>query len=95
MSKYKKLFNEMVEKNSNLFTKFRNLHNEIENGNEKYRNDFNSVGEIVNETIRLYVDELCRTSESSGYGNYTSKLADKFYQVVREEFNLIDDVGVS
>lgn len=83
----------MVKKNNELFSEFRKVHDEVEN-NKSLKKDFNKIGEEVIEVIRIYVDDLCRTSEGSGYGNYTSKLSDKFWNEVRKEFPLIDDVGI-
>ena len=94
MSRYKKLVNEMLEKNKDLFDKFREIHDKFEKDSSKYRKEFNKVGEEVVEVIRVYVDDLCRTSESSGYGNYTSKLAEKFWDEMRKEFVMIDEVGI-
>lgn len=83
----------MVKNNNQLFTEFRKVHDKVES-DKSLKKDFNKIGEEVIEVIRIYVDDLCRTSEGSGYGNYTSKLSDKFWNEVRKEFPLIDDVGI-
>lgn len=83
----------MVKKNEKLFSDFKRIHDKVE-GDKSLRKEFNQLGEEVTEIIRVYVDDLCRTSEGSGYGNYTSKLSDKFWNEVRKEFPLIDDVGI-
>lgn len=84
----------MYSKNEDLFKRFRKVHDLFERDPDKYRKEFNAVGMEVTELMRVYVDDLCRTSESSGYGNYTSKLAEKFLTEVRADYPLIDDVGI-
>ncbi len=94
MSRYKKLFKEMVEKNPEVFTEFKEIHDKYEKDNNKYREEFNRIGEPVVELIDQYIDDLCRTSEGAGYGMNSTKLPDLFRTEVRKEFPSIDDVGI-
>lgn len=80
----------MIEENSAVFTEFESLHN----SNPRNVKEFNRVGEQVMDLIRQYIDDLCRTSEGSGYGSTTQNLSDKFMGLVRENFADIDDVGI-
>jgi len=46
------------------------------------------------EIIRRYEKMLCNNSDSSGYSKFSSKLADKFWEAVRNQFPKIDFVGL-
>jgi len=90
MPRYKRLFKEMLEQNSALFSEFEILHN----AKPRDLKEFNRIGELVMDLIRQYIDDLCRTSEGSGYGSTTQNLSDKFMNEVRSKFPDIDDIGI-
>lgn len=94
MSKYQKLFQEMIEGNRELFDSFKEIHEKYVENDVKYQKDFNRHGEKVLEIIRKY--ELLLTSRSEGgqYGKFSSNLADKFMEQVRSVFPRIDFIGV-
>lgn len=73
-----------------LLEEFRQLHN----ASPRDLKEFNRVGEQILEVMKIYIDDLCRTSEGSGYGNTTQNLSDKFTNEVRKEFPDIDDIGL-
>ena len=80
----------MMESNSELFAEFEKLHN----SKPRDVKEFNRVGEQIMDLIRIFIDDLCRTSEGFGYGNTTQNLSDKFMNEVRAVFPDIDDIGV-
>ena len=93
-TKYKKTFQEMLDNNEALFNKFKKAHKKYEESNGKEREDFDEMGEEVLATIRDYENILCNTSETTGYGQYSTGLSEKFWGLIRENFPKIDEVGV-
>ncbi len=91
-AKYKEMYKRMLTENKKLFEDFRKIHDKFAGDHDKFRSEFNLVGDKVIDQIRIYIDHLCRTSESSGY--QTSKLSDQFWGLIREEFSEIDEVGI-
>ena len=61
---------------------------------KKFEKEFNSFGLDVVDTIRFWERKLCSGMEKSNNGVYSDKLADKFWEVVRERYSHIDMVGV-
>jgi hypothetical protein len=94
MTKYKEYFNRMLEENKDAFDKFRLLHANYENDDEKYQNEFNVEGEKILKIVNEWENKLCSQSEKAGYANYTGNLSEKFQSELRLAFPLIDHVGI-
>ena len=92
--KYKEYFQYMLKNNEELFGDFEKLHAEYEKSPEKMQKKFNEEGKKVMRVIREWEDKLCRASESSGYGTYSGKLAEKFQDEARKKFPKIDSIGL-
>lgn len=94
MTKYKKIFDEMINKNRELFIKFKITHDMYANDKKTWANQFNEEGSRVLEIIREYEDILCRHSEQGQYSKFSANLAEKFWDEVRKNYPKIDFVGV-
>lgn len=94
MTKFKKLFDEMLSKNRELFIEFKIIHDQYQNDPKKYRDEFNRLGEQVLPIIREYENLVCGKSENSGYGKFSAKLAEKFQEEVKKNYPRIDFVGI-
>lgn len=84
----------MVEENKELFDNFKILHANYGMEEEKYQEQFNIEGAKILELAHLWENRLCKSSEGAGYGTFTTKLAEKFQNELRQEFPLIDRVGI-
>ncbi len=84
----------MSEQNADLFAKFDKIHAEYVLNPKKNEKEFNTVGLDVVDTVRFWERKLCSGMERSNNGVYSDKLADKFWEVVRERYSHIDMVGV-
>ncbi len=93
-AQFKKVFEDMWNDHKDEFQQFMIIHTQFANDPKTYRAEFNRQGEKIIEIIRHYESVLCGRSESSGFGNYTSKLAEKFWGEVRKIFSEIDEVGI-
>lgn len=94
MSKYQKLFQEMIEENEELFNSFKKIHDKYMEDDVKNQEEFNRQGEKILEVIRKY--ELLLTSRSEGgqYAKFSSNLADKFKEQIKSVFPRIDFIGI-
>lgn len=88
------MYQEMLDKNPDLFARFLAIHNQYTLEPQKFQGEFNSLGAEVVEIITEYENKLCRTSEKGQYAKYSHNLADKFHELVRNDFPKIDDVGI-
>lgn len=95
MTKYREYVQEMLEKNKDLFVKFKLIHDKFALNPQAYRSKFNRQGRKLVEIIRGYEDKLCSQSEKGQFGKYSAALAQKFQAEVRRHFPKIDHVGVT
>lgn len=84
----------MVEVEKELFDSFRKIHDEYALNPDKLQDQFNKEGEKVIDKIREWESKLCLQSEKGGYGSFTSKLSEKFWEEIRKNFPQIDSVGL-
>jgi len=94
MQKYKAYFKNMLEVEKGPFEHFRQIHDEYALNPDKFQEKFNIEGEKILTIIRNWENKLCMQSEKAGYGNYTTRLAEKFQAEVREHFPEIDNIGI-
>jgi hypothetical protein len=94
MTKHQQYFQDMLENHKELFDAFKKIHDQYALEPEKWQKEFNEKGEEIMGLIRRYENLLCGKSEGTGYGRYSSKLADKFMESVRKTFPKIDFVGM-
>ena len=94
MTKYKKMFQEMLSAHADLFEAFDEIHALYVLDPDANQKRFNEEGEKILEVIREYEDRLCSRSQSTGYAAYTTRLAEKFQELVKSRYPKIDHVGV-
>lgn len=94
MPKYKEYFKLMLDENRQIFDEFGELHLKYMQDTKKYQDEFNSKGQEILDIIRIYENRLCGTSESGGYARYSTKLADKFHEIIKINFPRIDSIGL-
>lgn len=94
MPKYKEYFKLMMDENRKLFDEFGEIHLKYMQDAKKYQNEFNAKGQEVLDVIRIYENRLCGTTEGGGYAKYSTKLADKFHEIIKINFPRIDSIGL-
>jgi hypothetical protein len=94
MTKYQKYFQEMFDRNAEVFEKFSDVHSKYITDPDKWQDLFNEEGKKAVTIIREWERRLCQHSERGQYGKFSSNLAEKFWGEVRIRFPKIDFVGV-
>lgn len=94
MVKYKEYYNKMVSENKDIFDNFTKLHFEYSIDQDKYQEKFNEEGSEVLDIIRDYENRLCSNTERGMYNKYSGGLAEKFQNLIRSHFPLIDHIGL-
>lgn len=92
--KYKHFHTLMMEQNKDLFEKFSTIHHGFTTDASKWEQQFHEVGRDVKDVIRDWERRLCSGTERGNYALYSSKLAEKFWDEVKKDFPLIDQVGL-
>lgn len=94
MTKFKQYFQQMVDQESELFSKFKVIHDGYVEDRKTYSKDFHEVGKQVIEVIHTWEQKLCCGMERGKNAVYSDKLADKFWAEVKTLYSHIDLVGV-
>lgn len=93
-AKYKKFYQLLSEQNKDLLKKFQEIHNGYAADPKKWEAQFHSVGRDVLDVMRDWERRLCSGTEKSHYAQYSSKLAEKYWEEIKKDFPLIEQVGV-
>ncbi len=92
--KYKQFYELMTDRNKDLFDKFQPIHDGFASKPDEWADQFHTLGRDVLDVVRDWERRLCSGSEKTGYGQYSAKLAEKFYEEVKKRFPRIMEVGV-
>ena len=84
----------MIAQNQKMFDSFMTLHNNFALDPDKFAQQFHSEGLDVLDVIRFWERKLCSGMEKGKNSQYSSKLAEKFWDEVRKQYSQIDQVGV-
>lgn len=74
---------------------FQKVHMAFEEDALKNRAEFNRIGRDFVGLIRSYERRLCSGMEKSNNSVYSAKVSEKYWQLIREEFPLVDQVGLT
>ncbi len=91
--KYQKFYELMVAENQSLFDKFQAIHDEFVSSG-KNEDAFHAVGRDVKDIMYFWERKLCQGMERGAHGVYSQKVADKFWDHIKQTFTHIDQVGV-
>jgi len=92
--KYKQYYQKMVKENQKLFDNFKEVHDKFKQDRPKWSDEYNEVGRDVVDVMRDWERRLCSAMGKGQFSQYSYRLADKFKDAVRKDFELIDLVGV-
>ena len=84
----------MVTQNQKMFDDFKKLHDAYSLDKSKHEKAFHQEGRDVLDMIRFWERKLCSGMEKGTNSQYSSKLAEKFWDEIRKTYSLIDLVGV-
>ena len=86
---------DLLKKNQvKTYTKFIKAHQDFSSNPDENRGEFNRIGRDFVSLVRAYERRLCGGMEKSNNSVYSAKVSEKYWQLIREEFPLIDQVGV-
>jgi hypothetical protein len=93
-AKYKQFYQLMIDQNRQLFDSFQPIHDAFAQDKEQHAAEFHAQGQLVLDVVRDWERRLCHGMEKGRYASYSAKLAEKFWDLVRQDLPLIDEVGV-
>lgn len=93
-AKYREYFDLMLKDHKETFENFKDIHDHYTLEPEKYQKIYNDYGREILEIVQEYENRLCSKSENSGYGKYSTNLADKFREEVKKYLPKINSIGL-
>lgn len=94
MTKYRQTYLQMVEAHSELFAKFKVVHDGYQADRKQWSTHFHEEGKPVVDIIRDWEQRLCSSMERGKFAAYSNKVSEKFWDEIRKVYPLIDRVGV-
>lgn len=94
MTKYREYFEKMLEDNKEAFEEFRKIHDAYSLDPDGVQEQLNAVGSRILEIIREYENRLCANTERGVYSKFSEALAEKFQNLIRQRFPMIDYIGL-
>lgn len=93
-TKFREFYQKMVEQHQPLFTEFMKIHDAFKKDSSTHEQAFHGTGQKVLDIIRDTDRRLCSAMGRGVYSTYSQQLSEKFWNLVREDFDQIDMVGV-
>lgn len=93
-TKYSEYYQRMVAENRQLFDEFLKINDAFKKDSAKHSQEFHIVGQKVVDRVRDYDRRLCSAMGRGVFSTYSQKLSEKFWDLVRHDFDQIDMVGV-
>ena len=93
-AKYQQYYEKMIEQNLDLFAQFREIHDQYRQNRQQHQVEFNQVGQKIVDIVHDFERKLCSAMGRTQYAKYSETVSEKFWEVVRKEFDQIDMVGV-
>lgn len=92
--KYNQYYDLLWENNKEALDEFKVIHDAFAAGDTSLEEQFHSVGIKVVDKIRDWDRRLCAGMSRGQFSQYSVKLSEKYWDRVRKDFPLIDEVGV-
>lgn len=92
--KFRQILKATYEQHADLFEALRPIHDAYAKDQKGQQEVLNKVGEPIMVILKEAEQRLCRQTENGGYGDYSSKLADRFWQEVKKDWPYIEWIGV-
>ncbi|MBQ6449649.1 hypothetical protein IJJ08_01975 [bacterium] len=93
-SKSQKMYEMLKEKQPQVYEQFKEIHAAFQEDPEANRAEFNRIGRDFVGIVRAYERRLCGGMERTNRSVYSTNVSETYWRFVREEFPLIDQVGV-
>lgn len=94
-TKYQQYYDLLLQNNRALFDKFKPIHDRFNPNDQTTVDEFHRVGRDVLDAIRSYERRLCSGMERTNNSVYSNQVAEKYWNLIRQDFPLIDQIGVT
>ena len=92
--KFLQFYELLWENNQDILEEFKIIHDAFAAGDTSKEEEFHTVGIRALDKIRDWDRRLCAGMSRGQFSQYSVKLSEKFWDRVRKDFSLIDEVGV-
>lgn len=93
-TKTAQIYNLLKQSQDQLFADFAAVHQNFALNPEVNRTKFNQLGRDFLHLARNWEKRLCGSMERTNNSVYSAKVSENFWDLIRQDFPLIDQVGV-
>jgi hypothetical protein len=93
-SKSQQFYELLKTKHAATFKAFQQAHDAFSQDAAAHRQEFNRVGRDFVSLVRSYERRLCAGMERTNNSVYSTGVSETYWKLVRQDFPLIDQVGV-
>lgn len=94
MTKYQDYYKQMVASHQQLFSDFKKINEQFALAPTQHEVEFQRLGQQVVDIIREFDRRLCSAMGRGAFSQYSQRLSEKFWALVRKNYSQIDMVGV-
>lgn len=93
-AKYEVYYERLKHEHESLFVAFKRIHDAYSSDSTRWSDTFHTEGTKVLDLLRETERRLCAGMMRGGYASYSTKLSEKYWDLVKKDYPLIDQVGV-
>ncbi len=95
MTKHDRYYQLMSDQNSQLLAQFDLIHHQFQTQpSSQVAQQFHAIGRDVRDVVYAWERRLCAGMERGVHGQYSQSVSQKFWDLVRKRYPLIDQVGL-
>lgn len=93
-TKSQQTYDLLKQNQAGLYQDFAKIHAEFSQNQTKNRDQFNRIGRDFINIVRAYERRLCGGMERTNNSVYSTGVSEKYWALIRQDFPLVDQVGV-
>lgn len=94
-AKYQVYYQKLQDEHQQLFAEFKKIHDGYAQNQHIWSEQFQTIGLKVLDLLRDTERRLCSGMMKGGYATYSNGVSEKFWALVKQDYPLIDQVGVT
>lgn len=91
--KYQIFYDLMLEQNKKAFDAYQPIHDQFA-ADGSNAEEFHTQGRKILDIVRDWDRRLCSGMERGNFAGYSSKLSEKFWQRVKKDLPMVEEIGV-
>lgn len=94
MTKFKQYYQQMWDAHKDILSEFMDIHDKYQKDRFNNQAEFNRIGKEARQVMEEWDQRLCKQMEKGSNGVFSSKVSEKFWNEIKQDFPLVEFVGV-